>query len=75
MKHTLEKQENLWVKQAEVTDILTEKGRVSAVRTATGAVYRVKAAVAATGTHLGGRTIVGRCPAPPAPTAWPPPTP
>ena len=59
MKHTLEKQENLWVKQAEVTDILTEKGRVSAVRTATGAVYRVKAAVAATGTHLGGRTIVG----------------
>ena len=59
MKHTLEKQENLWVKQAEVTDILTENGRVSAVRTATGAVYRVKAAVAATGTHLGGRTIVG----------------
>ena len=59
MKHALEKQDNLWVKQAEVTDILTEKGRVSAVRTATGAVYRVKAAVAATGTHLGGRTIVG----------------
>ncbi len=59
MKHTLEKQDNLWVKQAEVTDILTENGRVSAVRTATGAVYRVKAAVAATGTHLGGRTIVG----------------
>ena len=59
MKHALEKQENLWVKQAEVTDILTENGRVSAVRTATGAVYRVKAAVAATGTHLGGRTIVG----------------
>mgnify|MGYP003278850321 CR=1 FL=1 len=59
MKHALEKQDNLWVKQAEVTDILTENGRVSAVRTATGAVYRVKAAVAATGTHLGGRTIVG----------------
>ena len=59
MKHTLELQENLWVKQAEVTEILTEKGAVSAVVTATGAVYAVKAAVAATGTYLGGRTIVG----------------
>ena len=59
MKHTLERQENLWVKQAEVTDICTENGRVSAVRTATGAVYRVRAAVVCTGTFLGGRTIVG----------------
>ena len=59
MKHTLERQENLWVKQAEVTDILTENGRVSAVRTANGAVYRVRAAIVATGTYLGGRTIVG----------------
>ena len=59
MKHTLERQENLWVKQAEVTDICTENGRVSAVRTATGAVYRARAAVVCTGTFLGGRTIVG----------------
>ena len=59
MKHTLELQENLWVKQAEVTEVLTENGAVSAVVTATGAVYRVKAAVVATGTYLGGRTIVG----------------
>ncbi len=59
MKHTLELQENLWVKQAEVTEILTENGAVSAVATITGAVYRVKAAVVATGTYLGGRTIVG----------------
>ena len=59
MKHTLELQENLWVKQAEVTEILTEHGTVSGVATATGAVYRVKAAVIATGTYLGGRTIVG----------------
>lgn len=59
MKHTLERQENLWVKQAEVTEILTENGRVSAVRTATGATYRVRAAVVASGTYLGGRTIVG----------------
>ncbi|OUN05811.1 tRNA uridine-5-carboxymethylaminomethyl(34) synthesis enzyme MnmG [Flavonifractor sp. An92] len=59
MKHTLEKQENLWVKQGEVTDVLTKDGAVSAVRTATGAIYEVKAAVIATGTHLGGRIIVG----------------
>ena len=59
MKHTLEKQENLWVKQAEVTDIYTENGHVSAVRTVYGAVYQVKAAIIASGTYLGGRTIVG----------------
>ncbi len=59
MKHTLERQENLWVKQAEVVEVLTENGAVSAVVTHTGATYEVKAAVIATGTHLGGRTIVG----------------
>ncbi len=59
MKHTLELQENLWVKQAEITDVLTENGAVSAVRTAHGAVYGVKAAILCTGTYLTGRTIVG----------------
>ena len=57
--HTLELQENLWVKQAEITDVLTENGAVSGVRTAHGAVYGVKAAVLCTGTYLTGRTIVG----------------
>ena len=59
MKHTLERQENLWVKQAEVVQVLTEGGAVSGVVTHTGAVYQVRAAVVATGTYLGGRTIVG----------------
>ena len=60
MKHTLERQENLWVKQAEITDILTdEAGAVSAVRTAHGAVYQVRAAIVCSGTYLAGRTIVG----------------
>ena len=59
MKHALEKQENLWVKQAEVVDILTENGAVSAVVTHTGATYAVRAVVLATGTHLGGRIVVG----------------
>ena len=59
MKHTLEKEPNLWVKQAEVTDLLTEDGAVTGVQTATGAIYRVKAAVVCSGTYLGGKTIVG----------------
>ena len=59
MKHTLERQERLHLRQAEVVDILTEESRVSGVRTATGATYAVRAVVIATGTHLGGRTIVG----------------
>ena len=60
MKHTLENQPHLWVKQGEVVEVLTdETSAVSAVRTATGATYAVKAAVIATGTYLGGRTITG----------------
>ena len=59
MKHTLERQENLSLKQAEVVDIRTKDGAVSAVVTATGAVYAVKAAVVASGTYLDSRTIVG----------------
>ena len=59
MKHTLELQPNLRVKQAEVVAVETEDGHVSAVVTANGAVYRCRAAVLATGTYLHGRTIVG----------------
>ncbi len=59
MKHTLEKQENLWVKQAEIVEILAEDGAVTGVKTVTGATYAVKAVVVASGTYLGGRTIVG----------------
>ena len=60
MKHTLETQEHLRVKQAEVVDIeLDDTGAVCAVVTATGAVWQCKAAILATGTYLCGRTIVG----------------
>ena len=59
MKLTLEDQENLRVKQAEVVGIRTENGAVSAVKTHTGAVYSCRAAVVACGTYLDGRTIVG----------------
>ena len=67
MKHTLERQEGLTLRQAEVTDILTQGGAVSGVRTASGAVYAVRAAVVASGTYLGGRTIVGEVTRPSGP--------
>ena len=59
MKHTLEKQEHLRLKQAEIVDIGVEDGRVVSVVTQTGAVYACRAAVIASGTYLDGRTIVG----------------
>ena len=59
MKLTLEQQENLRVKQAEVVEIGTENGEVRSVTTHTGAVFECKAVVIASGTYLDGRTIVG----------------
>lgn len=59
MKHTLEVQDNLRVKQAEVVDIGVEDGKVVSVTTHTGAVYECRAVVIASGTYLDGRTIVG----------------
>lgn len=59
MKLTLERQPGLSLKQAEIVDIETENGHVSAVVTALGAVYRVRCVVIASGTFLGGRVITG----------------
>ncbi|MCD7858241.1 MAG: FAD-dependent oxidoreductase, partial [Clostridiales bacterium] len=60
MKHTLETTENLYLRQAEVVEVRTdEAGAVSAVVTANGGVYRVRAAVVATGTSLGARPSWG----------------
>lgn len=59
MKHTLEKQENLELKQAQIVEVLTENGAVSAVRTQLGAEYAAKAVVIATGTYLDSTVITG----------------
>ncbi len=59
MKNIIEKQENLFLKQAEITDILFDGGAVSGVKTMLGTTYRCKAAVIATGTYLGGVIHVG----------------
>ena len=61
MKHTLELQPNLTLRQAEVTDIRCKDGRVSAVVLRTGAVLGAKAVILCTGTYLKGQTIVGEC--------------
>ena len=58
MKHTLEKQENLYIKQAEIVDIIVENGEVQAVVTNIGAVHPVKAVILATGTYLKGRIYI-----------------
>lgn len=61
MKHTLELQDHLTVRQGQVTEVRTEHGAVSAVALSTGAVYGARAVVLATGTYLKGRTIIGDC--------------
>lgn len=59
MKRVLEKQENLNVKQVEVTKIIVEEGKVCGVVTKNGAIYKCKAIILATGTYLKGKIIIG----------------
>ena len=59
MKHTLELQENLELKQAQITEILVENGAVAGVRTQLGAIYDAKAIVIASGTYLDSTIITG----------------
>ena len=61
MKHTLEQQENLELKQAQIVEVLTENGAVRGVRTQLGAVYEAKAVIIATGTYLDSTVITGEC--------------
>ena len=59
MKHALERQEHLELKQAQITRVLTEKGAVTGVQTDLGAEYAAKAVVVATGTYLDSDIIIG----------------
>ena len=61
MKQTLEQQENLTLRQAEVTVLRCESGHVKAVVLRTGAVLEAKAVILCTGTYLTGQTIIGEC--------------
>ena len=59
MKHTLEKQENLDLKQAEIVNIKLKDGKVKSIETDIGAIYNVKSVIVATGTYLKGKIFIG----------------
>lgn len=59
MKHTLEKQKNLCLKQAEIVDIGVENNQVKWVETNIGAIYQVDNVILATGTYLKGKIYIG----------------
>ncbi len=59
MRQVLEEQENLDIRQMEITDILTEDGHVTGVQAYSGAIYRCRAVVLCTGTYLKARCIYG----------------
>ena len=59
MKHTLEKQKNLFLKQAEIVNIEIENGKVKSLKTNIGAVYNVKEIILCTGTYLKGKIFIG----------------
>ena len=59
MKYTIEKQTNLYLKQAEIVDIGVKNGEITSIETNIGAVYHVKAVILATGTYLKGKIYIG----------------
>ena len=59
MKRVLEEQDNLKIRQIEVTELIVEDNAVKGVVTKNGAVFRCKAVVLATGTYLKGKIIIG----------------
>ena len=59
MRKTLENTDNLTIRQAEVAEILVEDGKITGVKTASGAVYYAKAVVLATGVYLKAKCIYG----------------
>lgn len=59
MKKTLESQENLYLKQAEIVNITVENNKVKAIETNIGAIYEVNAVILATGTYLKGSIHIG----------------
>ncbi|WP_303805868.1 tRNA uridine-5-carboxymethylaminomethyl(34) synthesis enzyme MnmG [Ruminococcus flavefaciens] len=59
IKNVCENQKNLYVKQAEIAEIITEDNKIVGVRTSLGAEYAVKAVIIATGTYLKGKIHIG----------------
>ena len=59
MKHTIERQKNLELKQAEITKINVTDGKVESIETSVGAIYKVKSVIVSTGTYLKGKIFIG----------------
>ena len=59
MKNICEKQENLCIKQAEISEIIVEQEKIVGIRTSLGAEYSVKTVIIATGTYLKGKIYIG----------------
>ena len=59
MKHTLERQKNLELKQAEIVKINVVDGKIESIETAVGAIYKIKTLIIATGTYLKGKIFIG----------------
>lgn len=59
MRRVLENTENLTIRQAEISEIITENGCITGVKTVSGAVYSCRAAVLCTGVYLKARCIYG----------------
>lgn len=59
MRRTLENQEHLTIRQAEISEILVEDGVLTGVKTISGATYHCRAAVLCTGVYLKARCLYG----------------
>lgn len=59
MKKVLETTPNLYIKQAEASEIVVEDGKVVAVKTAQGEIYKTKTVVVCTGVYLNSRILIG----------------
>ena len=59
MKKVCEEQENLYIKQAEVADVIIENNKIIGLHTSLGAEYEIKAVIIATGTYLKGKIHIG----------------
>ena len=59
MKHTCENQENLYIKQGEISQIIVEKGKIVGAVTSLGAEYSCQSVIIATGTYLKGKILIG----------------
>lgn len=59
MRKTLENTDNLTIRQGEISELVVESGKITGARTYSGALYKVKAVILATGTYLKARCIYG----------------